>query len=155
MDAAFFGKPRGEYTSGGAHLAVYLVPVFDGRLVAFDVHTAGARDRWLPWGILTFGGNPYEDASALADDWCQGAVADLRLVDVISGSAMGSWELALVFRAELTAMPAADARRSPVPLPRPLDASIRQFQPADLERWLCDAGPSSAPAEGHPGQLLF
>lgn len=153
--AAFFGKPRAGFTDGGAHLAVYLVPVFQGCVVAFDVTAPGAQDRWLPWGILTFGGNPYEDASALADDWCQGAVADLRLVDVITGEAAGSWEVGLIFRADLTAMPAADARRTPVQLAPPFTAPVRQFQPAELDRWVGATTPTEAAHPAPPGERLL
>lgn len=155
MDAAaFFGKPRAEFTDGGAHLTVYLVPIFEARIIAFDVAAPGARDRWLPWGILTYGGNPYEDASALADDWCQGSVGDLRLVDVLTGTAVGSWEVALIFRAELTAMPKADGKRSPVALSIPIEAPVRQFQPAELERWLGVVAGAQLPDETPQGERL-
>ncbi len=65
-------------------------PVHNGRLVAFDVTATGLEGRWLPWTVLEFRGNPYADAAALADDWCQGDVTDLRLVDVLSNEAAGS-----------------------------------------------------------------
>ena len=83
MAQAYFGKPSKTFVPGGAHVAVYVVPVFEGRLVVFDVAARAARGRWLPWDVLEFGGNPYETAAALADDWCEGAVSDLALADVM------------------------------------------------------------------------
>ena len=157
MTSAFFGPPKGSFQRGGAHIAVYLVPVFEGQLIAFDVTARGARDRWLPWNILPYGENPYVEASALADDWCDGAMQDLRLADVLRGAAEESWELSLVYRVELTAMPAGDAMRTPVALPLPLTTGIRQFSEADLERWI-HAGqvpkPRPSPASDVP-KLLF
>jgi hypothetical protein len=143
--SAFFGPPKGNFQRDGAHIAVYLVPVFDGRLVAFDVNARGAQDRWLPWNVLPYGENPYVEASALADDWCGGAMRDLRLADVLSGSAEESWELSLLYRLELTAMPRGDALRKPVALALPLESSIRQFETADLERWVRSAQPGNPP----------
>lgn len=143
MPSAFFGPPKGSFQRGGAHIGVYLVPVFEGRLVAFDVTARGAQDRWLPWNVLPYGENPYVEASALADDWCDGAMQDLRLADVLSGEAEESWELSLLYRVELTAMPAGDAMRSPVALPVPLTAPIRQFSAGDLERWVRQGEPAN------------
>ena len=157
MTSAFFGPPKGSFQRGGAHIAVYLIPVFEGQLVAFDVTARGAQDRWLPWNILPFGENPYVEASALADDWCDGAMQDLRLADVLSGSADESWELSLLYRVELTAMPAGDAMRTPVTLTLPLTTPIRQFSAADLERWVQAGKPQNArlaPASDAP-KLLF
>ncbi len=134
--SAFFGPPKGNFQRGGAHIAVYLIPVFEGQLVAFDVTARGAQDRWLPWNVLPYGENPYVEASALADDWCDGAMLDLRLADVLSGNAEDSWELSLLFRVQLTAMPAGDALRKPIALALPLEAPIRQFATADLDRWV-------------------
>lgn len=157
MPSAFFGPPKGSFQRGGAHIAVYLVPVFEGQLVAFEVTARGAQDRWLPWNVLPYGENPYVEASALADDWCDGAMQDLRLADVLSGDAEESWELSLLYRVELTAMPAGDALRKPVALPVPLAAPIRQFSAADLERWVRagqPANPRPHPASDAP-KLLF
>lgn len=143
---AIFGPPAdgGDLVEGGAHITVNLVPVYRGRLVAFDITAPEARGRWLPWTILPFGGNPYETASDLAEAWCRGAVADLRLVDVMSFSVVrGSWEIAIVFRAELTEKPPSVRDRIPVTYePGHLDA-IGAFDPVDLERWL-RAGPGDA-----------
>jgi hypothetical protein len=80
---AYFGKPASTFVPGGAHVAVYVVPVFEERLVVFDVAASAARGRWLPWDVLPFGGNPYETAAELADTWCEGAVADLALADAM------------------------------------------------------------------------
>jgi hypothetical protein len=142
------------FQRGGAHLAVHLVPVFDGRLVAFDVGPP-APGRWLPWDLLPFGGNPYETAAALGDDWCDGAVIDLRLCDALSLAAPGeSWELALIFRAELDAMPAGDDARRPVALAAgPGLATVTRFAAADLERWLGDPAPPDSRAEAD--RLVF
>src|SRR5512139_876083 len=137
MPQAYFGKPAATFVPGGAHVAVYVVPVFEGRLLVFDVAASAARGRWLPWDILEFGGNPYEAAATLADEWCGGAVADLALADAMSFPFEGaSWELALVFRAELTEMPGGDANRTPFLFePGEFDA-IGNFDPVDLERWV-------------------
>lgn len=142
---AFFGRPREGFSAGGAHLCVYLVPVFEGRLVAFDVRVRGAEGRWLPWDILSYGGNPYEDATELTEEWCQGAVDDLRLVDVMTRVAEGSWELSLVFRANLGAMPAEDAARTPIAIEPGDVEAIQQFDAIDLLRWM------EAPASGGRG----
>lgn len=141
---AFFGPPIPSFASGGAHITVYLIPVFEGGLVLFDVGARQARGRWLPWDVLDFGANPYEAASALADDWCNVALRDLSLADVMSFAVEdGGWELAIVFRAELSAMPAGDDVRTPLRFePGHYDA-IGQFDPIDLERWVT-ASPASA-----------
>ncbi|MBK6318243.1 MAG: hypothetical protein IPI33_10555 [Dehalococcoidia bacterium] len=158
MAQAYFGKPSKTFVSGGAHVAVYLVPVYEGRLVVFDVAASAARGRWLPWDILEFGGNPYEAAAALADDWCDGAVSDLTLADAMSFPfEEGSWELALVFRAELTAIPAGDAARSTfVYDPGEFDA-IGNFDPVDLERWALRGlpAPEAPPGGGVSDNLVF
>jgi hypothetical protein len=143
-----------EFRRGGAHLAVHLVPVFDGCLVAFDVGPP-APGRWLPWDLLPYGGNPYETAAALGDEWCDGAVIDLRLCDALSLDGPDeSWELALIFRAELDAMPAGDDARAPVALAAgPALATVTRFAAADLERWL---GSPAPPTTGSPPvRLVF
>lgn len=161
---AFFGKPAASFVEGGAHVTLYLVPVYSNSLVVFDVHVPQARGRWLPWDVLDFGGNPYETASRLADDWCQGNVRDLTLVDVMSFAVPGGgWELAIVFRAELTELPVADEARTPVACePGHVDA-IGSFDPVDLERWVGAKARPSGPEEtapvpalpAAPGGLLF
>lgn len=154
MAQAFFGKPAKTFVPGGAHVAVYLVPVFEGRLVVFDVQASAARGRWLPWDVLEFGGNPYEAAAALADAWCDGAVSDLTLADAMSFPfGVEGWELALVFRAELTALPRGDDARTPVVSERGQFDAIGNFDPVDLERWVTGI---PAAAGGHsPGGLVF
>ena len=123
-------------------VTVHAVPVHAGRLIAFAVDAPddpGAGGRWLPWTPLAPGGEPWETASELVDEWCGEALAaELRLLDALAAGD----GLALVFRAGLTAMP--DARRG-VPhacAPADLDA-IRGFARADLERWL---GAGEAPS---------
>lgn len=146
MPDAYFGKPQPTFVPGGAHIAIYLVPVFRGQLVVFDVTASAARGRWLPWAILPFGGNPYEAAATLADLWCDGAVGDLALADVMSfGHGGGGWELAIVFRAELTAAPAGDSRRTPALLPVGQFDAIGNFDPVDLERWVGGAASPTPP----------
>lgn len=155
MADAYFGKPQPNFVPGGTHIAIYLVPVFEGQLVVFDVTAKAARGRWLPWAILPFGGNPYEAAATLADLWCEGAVTDLALADVMSFPfEPGGWELAVVFRAQLTAAPAGDGDRTPVILPRGEFDAIGNFDPVDLERWVgaATASPGATP-EGP--RLLF
>lgn len=157
MADAYFGKPHSTFVPGGTHIAIYLVPVFEGRLVVFDVTASAARGRWLPWAILPFGGNPYEAAATLADLWCEGAISDLALADVMSFPfEPGGWELAIVFRAELTAEPAGDDARTPVLLPVGQFDAIGNFDPVDLERWVGSASSSPAPEApaNRPG-LLF
>ncbi len=147
---AFFGPPRATVTPGGAHLTVYLVPVFEGGLVVFDVDAREARGRWLPWDVLDFGQNPYEAASQLADDWCNVSLHDLSLADVMSFPVEPSgWELAIVFRAELAEMPPGDAARTAVRFdPGQYDA-IGPFDPVDIERWMAaSTGPTSAATAG-------
>lgn len=155
---AFFGPPVAGAVNGGTLVTVYLVPVFEAALVAFDVRAEEARGRWLPWKVLDFGGNPYIAASELLDDWCDGAVEDLSLADVMSlETAGGGWELAIVFRAELTARPAPQGGRVPCSFqPGRIDA-IGAFDPVDLERWIAARPPGAGAAPGlsrEPG-LLF
>ena len=124
---ALFGPPVRAFTPGGAHIAVHLVPVFAGAVVAFDVSARDARGRWLPWDLLPYGGNPYETAAALGDDWCDGAVLDLAIVDALSFPLAGeSWELALVFRAGLAAAPGGDSQ------PRQAGAAVALPSPSAL-----------------------
>lgn len=144
-NGAFFGKPQSGPVSGGMHVTVNLVPVFEGRLVVFDVTAAAARGRWLPWTTLPFAGNPWETASMLADDWLHGAINDLSLADVLSLPVPGEgWELALVFRAALTEVPEAepDRHRAPFVFAAGAFDAIGSFEPVDLERWV-----AAAPAE--------
>lgn len=156
MAQAFFGKPSNTFVPGGAHVAVYLVPVFEGRLVVFDVAASAARGRWLPWDILEFGGNPYETAAALADEWCDGAVTDLSLADVMSFPVDGgSWELALIFRAELQSKPVGDEARTTVVFEPGAYDAIGNFDPVDLERWVNRASQSEGPAPARNPGLLF
>lgn len=139
---AFFGQPQKAFVPGGAHIAAYVVPVFEGRLVVFDVAAEQARGRWLPWDVLEFGGNPYETAAALVDEWCGGAVESLELVDALSlPFGAGGWEMALVYRAGLTEMPAGDADRQPYAYPEGAFDAIGSFDPVDLERWVRTDGP--------------
>lgn len=145
---AFFGKPTGGLMAGGAHISVYLVPVYQRRLVVFDVAARQARGRWLPWDVMEFGANPYETAAALADDWCGGAVSSLTLADVMSFPFEGGgWELAIVFRAELTAMPAGDDARSPFVFAEGEVDAIGLFDPVDIERWI---GGTAVEPSGEP-----
>ncbi len=154
MGQAYFGKPATTFVPGGAHVAIYLVPVYEGRLVVFDVAASAARGRWLPWDILAFGGNPYEAAAELADNWCEGAISDLALADVLSFPfGAGGWELAIVFRGDLTALPRGDDARTPVVFDEGEFDAIGNFDPVDLERWVRQGGP---PPEARPaGGLLF
>ena len=144
---------------GGTQLSIYLVPVFEGSLVAFDVQAREARGRWLPWDVLESHENPYEAASELADLWCGVALTSLALADVMSFTLPGgSWELAVIFRAELSAPPLGDAERRPFTYaPGQFDA-IGSFDPVDLERWVSRSGDTPAPTAASqadtPG-LLF
>lgn len=152
---AYFGRPVPASAPGGFHVAVYVVPVLERRLVVFDIDGPGEiAGRWLPWAVLPFQGNPYEAASALADSWCDVPMDDLRLIDVMSFAGAGeNWELALVFRAELAERPAGDATKQAAFLdPRSLDA-IGPFDPVDLARWLMDERRSPRD-QSHPG-LIF
>lgn len=137
MTRAYFGAPRNAPSAGGMQVTVYIVPAYQSDLVVFEVHVKQARGRWLPWDVIDFGANPYEAASELVDDWCDGALSDLSLVDVLSLEAFGEgWELAIIFRAELTAMPAGDATRNAIRVPITALDAIGAFDPVDLERWL-------------------
>ena len=153
---ALFGPPVQAFTPGGAHIAVHLVPVFAGAVVAFDVSARDARGRWLPWDLLPYGGNPYETAAALGDDWCDGAVLDLAIIDALSFPLAGeSWELALVFRAGLAAAPGGDSDRTPVLLSGDALASISRFEAVDIARWLGETAPAVPAPQRKGGDLLF
>lgn len=156
MPGAYFGPPATGFVAGGTHVTVYLVPVFAGRLVVFDVTVREARGRWLPWDVLEWAGNPYEAAAALADQWCDGAPSDLRLVDLMSFTVEGGgWELAAVFRAELTALPAAGDARTPYTYPAGQYDAIGNFDPVDLERWVSAAPPAPRDTPAGGNSLLF
>lgn len=155
MAQAFFGPPAGGFVRGGAHIAVYLVPVFEGRLVVFDVPVREARGRWLPWTVMGFGENPYETAAELADDWCESAVSSLEIVDALSFPFEGEgWELALVYRAELTMLPPGDDARRPFAYPRGEADAIGRFDPVDLLRWVGNP-PGPGEVRGGGTQLVF
>ena len=154
-ERAIFGPPIARPVEGGTLLSVHVLPVHEGRLVAFDISAPEARGRWLPWAILDYGANPYETASALLDDWCSGtSTTDLRLVDVISRTAQdASWEVAIVFRAELTATPTGDAQRHPHPCADGELEGISGFGAGEIARWLGE-GINSGPDPQREG-LLF
>ncbi|MGE5595101.1 MAG: hypothetical protein ACM3S1_03585, partial [Hyphomicrobiales bacterium] len=142
-------------------ITLYVVPVFEGRLVAFDVSAREARGRWLPFTVLDFAQNPYEAASMICDAWCQGQVSDLSLADVMSFVVeRGAWELAIVFRAELMAAPKAQPNREPfIFAPGQFDA-IGAFDPVDLERWVTGSvqrpglAPERPAADSEPGMIF-
>ncbi|HCV00494.1 MAG: hypothetical protein CL484_07055 [Acidobacteria bacterium] len=145
----------------GVLLTVHVVPVLNGRVVAFLLNAEkGPSGQWLPWTVLKHGSNPYEIASALVDEWCEGPMSDLRLVDVLSKQSEDGWELSIVFRAELTSLP-GDARGSPQACEPQNLADIHGFQAVDLKRWLEMASPSpklqEAPtqASGDDPSLVF
>jgi len=153
---AYFGLPAESFVSGGTHVTVSLVPVYEGRLCVFDVHAREARGRWLPWDVLGFGENPYEAASTLADEWCDGVISDLSLVDVMSFPVDGGgWELAIVFRAELSALPRGDDARAPYLFEAGRYDALGNFDPVDLERWVTSgAAPRGETAQERTG-LIF
>lgn len=156
MKSAFFGRPFDALVAGGTHIAVYLVPVFEGRLAVFHVAAPEVRGRWLPWDVLEWGANPYETASALADQWCDVPLGDLALVDVMSFPInTGGWELAIVFRAQLSAAPRGDSVRTPYLFPEGTFDAIGNFQPVDLERWVTGVGSKPLSAKISGPQLLF
>jgi hypothetical protein len=125
---------------------VHLVPVFRGRLVAFDVTAGKVRGRFIPWAVIDYRQNPYEAAALLADDWFGDApLADLRIADVLSlDGPLGGWEMAIVYRAELAALPPGDRERTPHVYDEAQFDAIGAFDPVDLERWA--AAPVTAPA---------
>ena len=158
---AFFGPPVSGPVPGGTQLSIYLVPVFEGRLVAFDVEAPEARGRWLPWDVLDLRENPYEAASELADFWCGVALTSLALADVMSFvQPGGAWELAVIFRAELSSAAKGDAERRPFVYAAGQFDAIGSFDPVDLERWVAPSGdgappPSPAAARLNRSDLLF
>ena len=140
--------------AAGVLLTVHVAPVLEGQLVSF-VLDGGPSGRWLPWTTLKHGANPYEIASTVVDEWCDGAMSDLRLIDVISREGDGGWELAVVFRAELTALPRGERGAPRVCDPQDL-AGVRGFEAVDLERWLgtVPTTPVAAPAPEPDGSRL-
>lgn len=157
MASAYFGPPASGFVAGGTHITVNLVPVFEGRLVVFDVAAKEARGRWLPWDVLDWGGNPYECASTLADQWCGVDMLDLTLADVMTFPFEASgWELAIVFRTELAEAPKGDAERVPYLYPPGQFDAIGRFDPVDLRRWVAPTpkGSEEPPAKPSSG-LLF
>lgn len=149
---AFFGPPAKTAAPGGLQVSVYLVPVYQGRLLAFDIHAKAVSGRWLPWAVIDYRQNPYEAAALLADDWLDVGLEDLRVVDVLSAEGpLGGWELAIVYRAELTGLPVGDADRRPYLYPVDGYDAIAIFEPADFERWVAPVGTQIvAPATSMP-----
>jgi hypothetical protein len=134
---AFFGPPIDDDQPGGMHIGVYVVPVIEGDLVAFDIDDNPAiNGRWLPWAILPWRGNPYETASTLADTWCDVEVQRLQIVDVLSFVVNDVWEMAIIFRAELGAAPRAIAGREVVRIAPDTIDQIQAFEPTELRRWV-------------------
>lgn len=156
MSQAIFGRPEGSFVRGGTHISVYLIPVFERQLVVFNVQARAAEGSWLPWDVLPWQGNPYATASELGDDWCDGAVTDLRLVDSLSHQLPDdAWELALVFRATLTAKPPGDEHRTPVLVQAGALSPVGQFETVDLERWVAEPEPDSSPTPVAGNGLVF
>ncbi|MCK9517846.1 MAG: hypothetical protein M0R74_02285 [Dehalococcoidia bacterium] len=158
MSRAFFGRPETAPVRGGAHVTLYLVPVFERQLVAFDVSAPQARGRWLPWTVLDFGQNPYEAAAGLADRWCGGRITDLALVDVMSFEVEGGgWELAIVFRAELSRLPEPTEDQAPHVFAEGHFDAIGRFDPVDLERWVRQSRQPAAQQAAPPanGGMIF
>jgi len=148
---AMFGKPVGDLASGGALITTHVVPVFQGKLVIFDLESSAVSGRWLPWTTMEYGENPYVTASAIVDEWCQGAIKELRLVDVMSNQIdSGVWELAIVFRAELSASPLPTPERTPTSVAPREAGRVGHFDQVDLERWV-GMPPDAAPSE----KLIF
>ena len=140
--------------AAGVLLTVHVAPVLEGQLVAFVLDAPGPGGRWLPWTTLKHGANPYEIASTVVDEWCDGAMSDLRLVDVISREGDGGWELAVVFRAELTALPRGERGAPRVCDPQDL-ASVRGFEAVDLGRWLVMSAAAAPVEEADGSRLVF
>lgn len=138
--------------ASGVLLSVHVVPVLEGRIVAFVLEPPGPKGRWLPWTVLEQGANPYEIASTIIDEWCDGAMSDLRLADVISRAGDNGWELAIIFRAELTALPGHE-RGAPHVCDMQDLAAVQGFEAVDLERWL--GGGASPAMEGDSPKLVF
>ena len=143
--------------AGSVLLTVHVVPVLQGQLVTFLLEAPGPGGRWLPWTVLKQGANPYEIASTIVDEWCDGAMSDLRLVDVISREGDEGWELAVVFRAELTALPRGE-RGEPRVCESPDLATVHGFErgrPGALAGH--GSGAPSQPATPDPDgpQLVF
>ncbi len=134
---AFFGPPSRTAAPGGLQVSVYLVPVYQGRLLAFDIHAKAVSGRWLPWAVIDYRQNPYEAAALLADDWLDVALDDLRVVDVLSAEGpLQGWELAIVYRAALAELPKGDSDRAPYLYPADRYDAIAIFEPTDFERWV-------------------
>lgn len=139
--------------ASGVLLSVHVVPVLEGRIVAFVLDPPGPKGRWLPWTVLEQGANPYEIASTIIDEWCDGAMSDLRLADVISREGDTGWELAIIFRAELTALPSHERGAPHICDPQDL-AAVQGFEGVDLERWL-GVGTAAPATEGDSQELVF
>ena len=136
-------------------LTVSLIPVVTGQLLAFDVSAPEAQGRWLPWTVLEYGQSPWECASLLGDEWCDGHINAIRLVDAISNFATnGGWELALVFRAELTLIPSAKPDRAPVIVSAGDSSLLNSFAEVDISRWVA-GDPPHAPGGSTPASPLF
>jgi hypothetical protein len=144
---AFFGPPQGHPVAGGLQVSVYLVPVFEGQLVVFDVASPAAKGRWLPWAVIDYAQNPYEAASLLADDWLAVSLDDLALADVLSlEAAGGGWELAIIFRATMATLPAGNDERRPFAFAAGSYDAIAAFDLVDLQRWVESASGHGARA---------
>tara|TARA_B110000263_G_C15225814_1_gene472183 strand:+ start:583 stop:1041 length:459 start_codon:yes stop_codon:yes gene_type:complete len=134
---AIFGKPVKNIGAGGTFLTIHIIPVYKGKLVAFDVTAPEAKGRWFPWTVLNYGIEPYEAAANLVDDWCEGSTQQLSLCDILTFmSYEGAWQISLVFRNELITLPHGDFERKPLLFDKELPTKIDKFQSADIERWI-------------------
>lgn len=152
MKRALFGPPAGVLKRGGTRITVYVVPTLEGHLVAYDLSGDPAvAGRWLPWDVLPFAESPHAAASAVIDRWCGAPMLDLRLVDSLSlDHSDGTWELALIFRAELAAAPEPSPGLAPIHLPLDALDGVAPFAPGDLHRWLTSGEPpppAAAPSD--------
>ena len=150
------GVRRRHLMAGGVLLTVHVAPVLQGQLVAFLLEAPGPGGRWLPLTVLKQGANPYEIASTIIDEWCDGAMSDLRLVDVISREGDDGWELAVVFRGGAHGDAArGSGRAARLRLAGP--GGVHGFEAVDLERWLGMAAALAVatPPPSRRPQLVF
>ncbi len=110
---AIFGPPVTRPLPDGLMFTIDLVPVHEGRIVAFRwpglSQLAGAPDHpWLPWDHLEYGEQPSRAVVRILSQWTgrTDLAVDARMADLYSMVGPdGVWHVSLIFRVELVEPP--------------------------------------------------
>ena len=112
---ATFGPPTSRPLPGGFLLAIDIVPIFEGRLVAFrwpGLTRAGLDEVpiWLPWDYLEFGEPPARAVPRILSQWTgrEDLGQHVNMVDIYSQVQPDkTWHFSLIFTVTIREIPAA------------------------------------------------